>query len=130
METAVRARVLIAEDDAELRDSLRDILELHGNTVTEAEDGERALALLADNPPDVLLLDLHMPRLDGVSLLRRVEVPPPIVIVYSAFELYSPDEVRRTLGAKVFRALQKPVPPAQLVAAITDGLEELRRRTV
>lgn len=129
MDTAVRARVLIAEDDTGLRDSIRDILELHGNSVTEAEDGERALAVMAETQQDVLLLDLRMPRLDGVSLLNRVEVPPPVVIVYSAFDSFSPDEVRQKLGAKVFRALQKPVPPAQLVAAITDALEELRNRS-
>jgi len=117
--------VLIAEDDASLRETLAEILELEGHQCRQAGDGETALSILLDDGIDVLVLDLHMPRRDGLSLLREIDPPPPAVVIYSAFEFYSPDEVERAVGSKVFRWLRKPTPPAQLVAAVSAAIEAL-----
>jgi CheY-like chemotaxis protein len=121
----IRRRVLIAEDDVSLRRSLNDLLSAEGYVVMEAEDGQEALALLAGSPVDVLLLDLAMPRVDGMELLRRIDPPPPVVIIYSAFSYYQPEEVEREVSAKVFRALRKPVPPRELIDAVAASIEEL-----
>ncbi|HVA09428.1 MAG TPA: response regulator [Acidimicrobiales bacterium] len=115
--------VLVAEDEAALRQSLSAILEGAGHRVVEAEDGQVALGLLQEQTFDVLVLDLHMPNLDGMDVLRQIEVPPPVVIVYSAFAYYSPDALRDELGVKVFRYLQKPVPPLELIAAVNEAAE-------
>ena len=95
--------------------------------MVEAEDGQVALGLLQVQAFDVLVLDLHMPRADGVAMLRQIDVPPPVVIIYSAFAYFPPDAVRAEVGAKVFRYLQKPVPPLELIAVVNEVAGELDR---
>jgi len=86
-----------------------------------------ALGLLQTQAFDVLILDLAMPRTDGLSLLREIEVPPPVVIVCSAFSYYSPDAVRDEVGMKVFRYMHKPVSPSDLIIAVNEAVAELDR---
>jgi CheY-like chemotaxis protein len=119
--------VLVADDEAPLRSSLSAILESAGHRVVEAEDGQVALDLLQEQDFDVLVLDLHMPKADGMAVLRQIQVPPPIVIVYSAFAYFSPDAVRDEVGARVFRYMQKPVPPLELIAVVNEAAAELDR---
>ncbi|WP_223636023.1 sigma-54 dependent transcriptional regulator [Corallococcus sp. EGB] len=83
----MKARVLVADDDAGVRYTLRGLLEDDGLEVEEAVDGEAALARLdADPPVDLVLSDLRMPRLDGMELLRRLRARPhaPRVILITA----------------------------------------------
>jgi len=122
-----RRLVLIAEDHEAMRESLAEIMRGQGYLVLEAQDGQEALGVLLDRPVDVLILDLAMPRMDGMELLRQIDPPPPVVIIYSAFEYYTPDEVQSQVGSKVFRSLQKPVAPVHLVSAVADAIEELDR---
>ena len=67
------ARVLVADDEPNLRKVLRARLERDGYSVATAVDGESALAYLADNPVDVLISDLRMPNMDGMALLENVQ---------------------------------------------------------
>lgn len=124
-EAGSRRAVLIAEDDQSLRDTLTEILQLEGHECLQAADGEVALSVLRERSVDVLILDLHMPRRDGISVLQELEPPPPTVVIYSAFEFYEPTEVERSVGAKVFRWLQKPSPPVELIAAVNAAIEAL-----
>jgi CheY-like chemotaxis protein len=119
--------ILVADDETTLRSSLSAILESAGHRVVEAEDGTVALGLLQEQDFDVLVLDLHMPRANGIALLQQIQVPPPIVIVYSAFAYFLVDAVRDAVGAKVFRYMQKPVPPLELIAAVNEAAAELDR---
>jgi DNA-binding response OmpR family regulator len=119
--------VLIVEDEPALRETLRVIFQIHGYEAVEAEDGEIALEILKDRYVDVLLLDLHLPKLDGASLLQRIHSPPPMVIIHSAFEFFSPDELRRGVGSKVFRMIRKPIPPPELLSAVSEAVAELER---
>ncbi|WP_375760965.1 sigma-54-dependent transcriptional regulator [Corallococcus exercitus] len=83
----MKARVLVADDDAGVRYTLRGLLEDDGLLVEEAVDGEAALARLEVEPPvDLVLSDLRMPRVDGMELLRRVRARPhaPRVILITA----------------------------------------------
>jgi two-component system response regulator MprA len=66
------ARILVAEDDRAVRESLDRALRLAGYTVVQAADGLEALDLAAAEPPDAVLLDVMMPRLDGLSVCRRL----------------------------------------------------------
>lgn len=66
------SRVLIAEDNPTNRELLREFLELMGHTVREACNGEDALKMIEQESPDVLLLDLSMPGLDGFGVVRRI----------------------------------------------------------
>src|SRR5579864_1555839 len=79
-----RASVLIVDDESAIRDSLRMILEYEGYRVEEAASGPAALARLADRLPDAVLLDVKMPEMDGIEVLRAMrergyEVPVLVV---------------------------------------------------
>lgn len=66
-------RVLIADDNANIREALRLTLEDEGHEVTEAADGVEALEIAADISPDLIFLDIAMPRMDGIEALRRLK---------------------------------------------------------
>jgi CheY-like chemotaxis protein len=79
-------RVLIAEDNAVNRELLRELLELRGYTVTEACDGQEALQVIEQTPPEILLLDIGMPVMDGFAVISRIRANPrlshlPVVAV-------------------------------------------------
>ena len=82
------ARVLVVDDEPDLRWVLRGLFEDAGFEVTEAEDGEKALAAIAAATPDVVLTDVRMPRIQGLELLRelRRRVPDLPVVLLSAVE--------------------------------------------
>jgi two-component system, cell cycle response regulator DivK len=70
------SQVLIAEDNPVNRELLRELLETRGYSVTEACDGQEALQRIAESEPDILLLDLDMPVLDGFATIRRIRENP------------------------------------------------------
>lgn len=84
-------RVLIIEDDVDIRESLTQVLEMDGHVVACASDGCQGLAEARRAHPDVILLDLMMPRLDGFGLIERVRADTELqnipIIVISAKEL-------------------------------------------
>ena len=82
-------RVLVVDDDPSIRDMLRDVLTDDGHEVTTAGDGMEALEVMGQGGPFLVLLDLMMPRLDGLGVLRELEHRPEIrgksaVVVMSA----------------------------------------------
>lgn len=92
-------RILVAEADAAARMLLRRRLESEGYDVDVAEDGEEALAALAENLPDLLIVDVSLPKVDGLEVLRRLRGEPrglrlPIVVISA----YARDLVDRSLG--------------------------------
>ena len=118
-------RVLIVDDQALLRTGFRMILEAEPDlaVVGEAEDGRRALELVAHLRPDVVLMDIRMPGIDGIEATRRLVAGAgpdgasvPRVIILTTFDLdeYVYDALRA--GASGF--LLKDAPPAQLLDAI------------
>jgi two-component system, response regulator PdtaR len=111
-------RVLIAEDETIIRLDLRGILERHGFVVAaEARNGVEAVALARDKHPDVALLDLRMPELDGIEAARRIyaEYPIPIVML-TAFSDRA--NVENAISAGVFTYLVKPFKETDVVPAI------------
>jgi len=110
--------VLVVDDNEAIRSSAGDILRTVGYTAIEAADGYDALNLLTTMHFDVMVLDLNMPRLDGVALLGALSLPPPTVIV-SAFEM---DEATKSrVGSTIVTHLPKPVPPQRLLDAVGDA---------
>jgi AmiR/NasT family two-component response regulator len=111
-------RVLIAEDETIIRLDLRALLERAGFEVcAEARDGEEAVELARSEEPDVAVLDVKMPRLDGIEAARRIldERPIPIVMLTA----YGQDElVSRAIEAGVFGYLVKPFREQDLLPAI------------
>jgi two-component system, response regulator PdtaR len=111
-------RVLIAEDETIIRLDLKTLLERAGYEVcAEARDGEEAVELARSAEPDLAVLDVKMPRLDGIEAARRIldERPLPIVMLTA----YGQDElVSRAVEAGVFGYLVKPFREQDLLPAI------------
>jgi two-component system, response regulator PdtaR len=112
-------KILVAEDETLIRLDLKEILERAGFDVcAEARDGEEAVALARDAEPDLAILDVKMPRLDGIEAARRIldERPIPIVMLTA----YGHDElVSRAVEAGVFGYLVKPFRESDLLPAIS-----------
>jgi two-component system chemotaxis response regulator CheY len=117
---ARQADVLVVDDEADVRRSMCEVLRTSGFSVNEAEDGAVAFGMLRDNRYGMVLLDIRMPKLDGVSLIEALVEPPP-VIVHSAFTLSA--EERQRLGVKVVQYLHKPVSPQELLSAVRGVLD-------
>ena len=113
-------KVVIVDDDALVRGALRMMLSGSDGieVVGEAGDGDEVAAALAEYRPDVVLMDIRMPRLDGISataaLRRRPD--PPYVIVLTTFD--ADENVLRALRAGASGFLLKDTPPARIVAAV------------
>ncbi|HTT85840.1 MAG TPA: response regulator [Acidimicrobiales bacterium] len=106
------ASVLVVDDEESVRTSVAAILRSSGYEVIEAEDGERALQMLDRHDVQVVILDVRMPRLDGIGVLDALDEPPAVVLM-SAHVLAA--DVRARIEEKVVSFLQKPVPPRRLL---------------
>ncbi len=125
MEARLRAersgrRVLLVEDDPINREVARELLTQAGQTVLTAEDGEQALRLMAQGPVDLVLMDVQMPRLDGLGATMRIrslphgERVPVVALTANAFA----DDRTRCLAAGMNDFLAKPLDVAELHAAL------------
>ena len=94
-------RVLICDDEPDLRLLFRTAFEREGATVDEAGDGDECIAVAEANPPDVIILDLMMPKRDGLSTLPvlRRRCPQSAVVVVTAHAAIDAFEVSRSRGA-------------------------------
>jgi two-component system, response regulator PdtaR len=127
-------RILIAEDETIIRLDLRDLLERAGHeVVAEARDGEEAVALALEHDPELAVMDVKMPRLDGIEAAKRILADRPIPIVM--LTAYGQDElVGRAVEAGVFGYLVKPFREQDLVPAIAAAqarhaeLQEVREQ--
>ena len=123
---AVMSRVLIVDDDELLLELLRFKLESRGYDVVSAEDGEAALARVAAEPPDLIVLDMMMPGLDGLVVLQRLkqsQATSAIPVVMLTARKQQDDIVRALkLGAREY--LVKPFMPEELLARMKIILQE------
>ncbi len=105
------SKILIAEDNAVNRELLRELLEVRGHTVVEACDGQEALRMIEQTRPDLLLLDIGMPLMDGMGVIRNVRESSrfaslPVVAV-TAYAMQGDRE--KILSSKFDGYLSKPV---------------------
>lgn len=113
-------RVVVADDQDLVRTGFRLILERNGvDVVGEARDGVEAVAVVEDTRPDVVLMDIRMPHLDGIEATRRITAQLPMcrVLVLTTFDLDEYVYAAVRAGASGF--LLKDVPPADLVHAVS-----------
>jgi CheY-like chemotaxis protein len=112
--------ILVVDDSADTADSTMQLLELCGYTARAARGGEEALREVAENPPDVVLLDLGLPGMDGWELARRLREQAdegcPVLIAVSGYG--DPASRRRSADAGIELHLVKPVDPAVLLGAL------------
>jgi DNA-binding NarL/FixJ family response regulator len=118
--SAAAVRVVIVDDQAMVRQGLRLLLEAEdGITVVgEAADGAEAIDVTRRSGPDVVLLDVRMPRMDGIEACERISAIPdaPYVLMLTTFDLE--DHVRAALRAGASGFLLKDAPAEDLVAAV------------
>jgi len=121
MET-MSAHLLIVEDDAEMRDLLRKVLEKEGYRISVAGDGREAIASLSRKPYDLVVTDMLMPDDGGLELLRAIRQTHPTlpVIIITAFGDWGSYSRALELGAAAF--ISKPLKMAELIAAIQTAL--------
>lgn len=126
----MRARVLIADDDASIREGLSIVLQLDGYEVLEASSGREALQVMRELSPQVVILDLMMGETSGWYLLSERASDPalrPIPVIISSGSIPPPEN---PLLAAVCLILSKPYSIADLESAIEDclGAEDLTGR--
>jgi DNA-binding NarL/FixJ family response regulator len=113
-------RLILVDDHVVLRAGLANVLSFEPGmlVVAQGDDGESALQLWRKHQPDVMLLDLCMPGIDGVETLRRLrrEFPAARVLILTSSE--APEEVRHALAAGACGYVTKTIHPAELMAAI------------
>jgi len=118
--------VLVVEDSADTRESLRILLEHLGAQVSVARDGREALGILRDADPDVVLCDLRMPRMDGFEFMRELNGRPspahPPVVAMSGLTSESVRQRARDAGFKGH--IRKPFSDAAIVAAVSKALTD------
>jgi two-component system cell cycle response regulator DivK len=117
----VSKRILVVEDQEDSRRILRDLLSSADYEMTEAVNGEQALAAVAKQRPDLILMDIQMPVLDGYEATRRIKADPALkdvpIIVVTSYASSGGDEVKaRAAGCDDF--VPKPFSPRQLLARI------------
>ncbi len=119
--------ILVVDDEPDIRDSVKDILEDEGYGVGLAENGEAARAALRERRPDLILLDIWMPDIDGISLLKEWSegegLPCPVIIMSGHGTVETAVEATR-LGAYDF--LEKPLSLAKLLLTVERALETER----
>ena len=109
--------ILVAEDESLIRLGLKHILEEAGHTVYAAEDGQSALALADSCTPDLAILDIKMPRMDGLEAAQRLYERAPVPIIF--LTAYSErDLVERAAKLPVMGYLVKPLKEPELLAMI------------
>src|SRR5512137_3063607 len=122
------ARILVVDDEKLIRWSVSERLTRDGYAVTTAESGEQALEALTAEPPDLVLLDVQLPGIDGVETLRRALaiLPDATVIMMSAHSTVDVAVEAMKHGALDF--LVKPFPFQSLDAAVQRALSTARTR--
>jgi len=131
MVTETNQRVLVVDDDIDVRNILTSVLERRGLSVHSAGDGREALDLLAENAYAVIVLDLLLPRVDGFDVLRQLQKgelmqPPPVVLVLTG----APNEVVERLDPQRIHGLvRKPFDPEDLASLIVACADVKRRGT-
>ncbi|GIW08504.1 MAG: hypothetical protein KatS3mg060_3309 [Dehalococcoidia bacterium] len=120
----VECTVLLVEDDASLRQTIRDVLELEGYRVLTAADGVDGLDLLDREEPNVILLDLMMPRMNGYQFAeslagRKPAVAIPIILLTA--DARAPDKAQQ-VGASAW--LHKPFEIDELVSTVERACDD------
>jgi two-component system KDP operon response regulator KdpE len=126
MSEVTQTPVLIIEDEAEIRKFLRLTLTTHGLKPIEAENGKAGMQLLHSQRPEVMILDLGLPDIDGIEIIRQVREFSHIpIIVLSARGQENDKIMALELGADDY--LTKPFSAGELIARVKVGLRHARR---
>ena len=123
-------RILVVEDQEDLRDVLRTLLVGSGYEMLEAADGEAGVAKAQSDRPDLILMDIQLPVLDGYEATRRIKTDPSLkatpVIAVSSYAMKGDEEKARASGCDHY--VTKPHSPLQNSCASSEGFLANRGR--
>jgi two-component system cell cycle response regulator DivK len=119
-------RILVVEDQEDNRRIVRDLLTSTGYELIEAVDGEAGVRMAKEHRPDLILMDIQLPGLDGYEATRRIKAEPTLraipIVVVTSYALSGDDAKAMAAGADAYVA--KPFSPRQLLATIRKLLPE------
>ena len=124
----MKSSILIVDDEPITRKSLTDILRLEGYTVASAPNGQAAVEYVRTHHIDLMVVDLRMPGMDGLEVVQVVNqlAPDTEIILLTAFA--STETAIQALRLRIHDYLQKPAPPAQILASVKKGLDRRAAR--
>ena len=118
-------RILVVEDQEDNRQILRDLLSNAGYDMIEAEDGQQAITAAAEHRPDLILMDIQLPMLDGYEATRRIKADPALrsitIIAVTSYALNGEEQIARAAGCDDY--VPKPFSPRELLARIRQYLQ-------
>jgi len=119
-------RILVVEDQADNRQIIRDVLAPTDYEITEAENGVEALAAIAKQRPDLILMDIQLPHMDGYEATRRIKADPELnsipIIAVTSYALSGDDGKAHAAGCDAY--VTKPYSPRELLAKIRQYLPQ------
>jgi len=120
----MQCTVLVVDDDSHIRDLLTFALGKAGLATREAGDGEAALAAIAERAPDLVILDINMPRMDGIEVCRRIRAQGQLPVLFLSSR---DDEIDRILGIELGADdyVVKPFSPREVVARVAAILRRV-----
>jgi two-component system cell cycle response regulator DivK len=117
-------RILVVEDQPDNRQIIRDMLAPTDYEITEAEDGQQALEAIAKQRPDLILMDIQLPIIDGYTATRRIKADPALrsipIIAVTSYALDGEAKVAKQAGCDDY--VPKPYSPRELLAKIRQHL--------
>ncbi|MGQ0584346.1 MAG: response regulator [Reyranella sp.] len=117
-------KILVVEDTEDNRQILRDLLGMAGYEMVEAHDGLQGVAMAAEHRPDLILMDIQMPVLDGYEATRRIKADPALaaipIVAVTSYALSGDEAKARDAGCNDYIA--KPYSPRQMLAKIREIL--------
>jgi two-component system, cell cycle response regulator DivK len=117
-------RILVVEDQPDNRQIIRDMLAPTDYEITEAEDGQQALEAIAKQRPDLILMDIQLPVIDGYTATRKIKADPALqsipIISVTSYALSGEEKKAREAGCDDY--VPKPFSPRQLLAKIRQYL--------
>jgi two-component system cell cycle response regulator DivK len=120
-----RKCILVVEDQPDSRQIIRDMLASTDYEITEAENGEEALAAITKQRPDLILMDVQMPIMDGYTATRQIKADAALrsipIIAVTSYALSGEEKKARAAGCDDY--VPKPFSPRQLLAKIRDYLQ-------
>jgi len=119
-------RILVVEDQEDNRQIIRDLLSATDYEIMEAESGEQALEAVAKQRPDLILMDIQLPGMDGYEATRRIKADPALrsitIIAVTSYALSGEEQKAREAGCDEY--VPKPFSPRQLLAKIRQYLPD------
>jgi two-component system chemotaxis response regulator CheY len=117
----MKTQILIAEDSDSTRRTLKSVLELHDyEVVAEAKDGDQAVALYTELKPELVLMDIAMPKKHGIDAIKEILAIEKNAKIIAVTALYSKDNIKKIMEAGAKALVMKPFEVSKLIKTIKD----------